>query len=111
MDELARLNERHIPYIVSYDGRTGQKKFGQPLPDFLHLTCIELDAGRSSQATLLGRVERTYESLAMRRIELIWLDDEIQQYAQLLSEATAASIILPDYIKQVLKQHLQNMER
>jgi DNA adenine methylase len=63
VDELRQLNNRRIPFIVSYDGRTGQKKFGQPLPISLNLTHIELDAGRSSQATLLGRVERTYESL------------------------------------------------
>ncbi len=63
VDELSRLNERQIPFIVSYDGRTGQKKFGQPLPLSLNLMHIELDAGWSSQATLLGRVERTYESL------------------------------------------------
>ena len=33
------------------------------LPDDLNLTLIELHAGRSSQATLLGRSEITYESL------------------------------------------------
>jgi DNA adenine methylase len=63
VEALSELNHRHIPYLVSYDGRTGQKKFGQPLPDSLCLARIELDAGRSSQATLLGRSETTYESL------------------------------------------------
>ena len=29
---LAGLNARGIPYIVSYDGRTGAKAFGEPLP-------------------------------------------------------------------------------
>jgi DNA adenine methylase len=60
---LEELNSRSIRYIVSYDGRRGDKKFGETLPDFLNLTCIELNAGRSSQATLLGREEVTYESL------------------------------------------------
>lgn len=60
---LADLNARQIPYVVSYDGRTGRKSFGQPLPDFLDLHHIELDAGRSSQATLLGRKDKTVESL------------------------------------------------
>ena len=60
---LEELNSRGISYIVSYDGRRGDKTFGETLPDFLNLTCIELNAGRSSQATLLGRDEVTYESL------------------------------------------------
>jgi len=60
---LEELNCRGIRYIVSYDGRRGDKTFGEILPDFLNLTYVELNAGRSSQATLLGRDEVTYESL------------------------------------------------
>ena len=60
---LAELNERQIRYAVSYDGRTGNKTFGKLLPDSLLLTLIELEAGRSSQATLLGRDAITVESL------------------------------------------------
>ncbi|MCX7095458.1 MAG: DNA adenine methylase [Methylobacter sp.] len=60
---LEELNSREIPYIVSYDGRRGDKTFGEILPASLELTHIELEAGRSSQATLLGRDELTYESL------------------------------------------------
>lgn len=60
---LVELNRREISYIVSYDGRRGDKTFGVLLPDSLELTRVELDAGRSSQATLLGRDEVTYESL------------------------------------------------
>ncbi len=63
VNALVDLNRRHIAYIVSYDGRTGDKAFGQPLPRSLNLRHIELDAGRSSQATLLGRTTRTFESL------------------------------------------------
>lgn len=63
VDALVDLNQRHIPYIVSYDGRTGNKTFGYKLPDYLNLQLIELDAGRSSQATLLGRSDKTVESL------------------------------------------------
>jgi DNA adenine methylase len=62
-DELAALNRRRIRYIVSYDGRTGDKVFGPPLPDSLRLTRLEIHAGRSSQATLLGRTDDTFESL------------------------------------------------
>jgi DNA adenine methylase len=60
---LNTLNSRNISYIVSYDGRRGEKKFGESLPAELDLTCIEIEAGTSSQATLLGRKEVTYESL------------------------------------------------
>lgn len=60
---LEELNRRGIRYLVSYDGRTGAKTHGKRLPDELHLTLIELYAGRSSQATLLGRADETIESL------------------------------------------------
>lgn len=60
---LEELNERSIAYVVSYDGRRGDKAFGELLPNYLELSRIELSAGRSSQSTLLGRDEITYESL------------------------------------------------
>ncbi len=63
VEALAELNTRKIRYIVSYDGRTGDKSYGKTLPNELNLTLIELDAGRSSQATLLGRNDVTIESL------------------------------------------------
>ena len=52
-----------MPYILSYDGRTGDKTYGIPLPENLFLTKIEIDAGRSSQATLLSRKENTFEAV------------------------------------------------
>ncbi len=60
---LEELNAREISYIVSYDGRTGEKTHGRRLPRNLGLRLKELTAGRSSQATLLGRVAVTIESL------------------------------------------------
>ena len=60
---LHELNTRQLSYMVSYDGRTGAKRYGDPLPSSLNLTHIELAAGVSSQATLLGRRAKTYESL------------------------------------------------
>lgn len=63
VEALEYLNEKNISYIVSYDGRTGIKTFGDKLPDSLHLKHVEIAAGRSSQATLLGRDYYTYESL------------------------------------------------
>ncbi len=63
VEALEALNKKGIRYLVSYDGRTGNKKFGETLPEELNLTLIELYAGRSSQATLLGRIDVTIESL------------------------------------------------
>lgn len=63
VESLSEANRRCLSYIVSYDGRTGTKEFGRLLPKSLELQHIEVDAGRSSQATLLGRDARTVESL------------------------------------------------
>jgi len=62
-DSLAALNDKGCKYIVSYDGRMGDKCYGEPLPSSLRLFHIEVHAGRSTQATLLGRDSDTYESL------------------------------------------------
>lgn len=63
MQALDCLNRRSIPFILSYDGRTGGKSFGKELPDKLELFRIEIEAGRSTQSTLLGRKDLTYESI------------------------------------------------
>ena len=60
---LREMNQRGLSYIISYDGRTGEKTHGRRLPDNLELHHIELEAGVSSQATLLGRKAKTVESL------------------------------------------------
>ncbi len=60
-DALAELNSRGIMYAVSYDGRTGEKVYGEPMPTSLNLRHLEILAGRSTQATLLGREDVTYE--------------------------------------------------
>jgi DNA adenine methylase len=68
VEALSVLNDKRIRYLVSYDGRTGTKTHGKKLPDNLDLTLIELYAGRSSQATLLGRKDVTIESLYLSPI-------------------------------------------
>lgn len=60
---LESLNARLCLYAVSYDGRLGEKVYGKPLPKRLGLAHLEIHAGRSTQATLLGRDSDTYESL------------------------------------------------
>lgn len=60
---LEELNKESVSFLVSYDGRTGDKKHGKPLPHRLGLKKVHLYAGRSSQATLLGLTSSIYESL------------------------------------------------
>ncbi len=61
--ELEKLNQKNVLYLISYDGKTGSKQHGEKLPEFLDLKCLEINAGRSAQATLLGKQETTIESL------------------------------------------------
>jgi len=63
VDGLGWLNSRDIPFILSYDGTTGQKVYADPLPADLSIIRLSIHAGRSSQATLAGRNEDTIESL------------------------------------------------
>jgi len=63
VDALNSLNKRNISYIISYDGRTGSKVHGKPLPSSLGLRHFDIEAGRSSQSTLTGRDDETVESL------------------------------------------------
>jgi len=63
IEEMARLNKEKIPFLLSFDGECGHRSYGKELPAELQLKRVPLDAGRSSQATLLGRNEITIESL------------------------------------------------
>lgn len=62
IEALHDLHARGIAYMFSYDGRTGSKRFGAQLPAALELHHLQLYAGRSTQATLLGRAAHTFES-------------------------------------------------
>lgn len=63
-EALQDLTDRQIPFIVSYDGMCGWKSYGRDLPeDALDCRRFWLKAGRSTQATLLGRDDITTESL------------------------------------------------
>lgn len=85
VDTLKNLNQRGIAYILSYDGHTGTKKYGKSLPISLGLTKLVLNAGRSSQATLLGREAITYESLYLSPSLIACLDVSSQLYTPLSS--------------------------
>ena len=60
---LEDLRRRRVPFALSYDGMTGGREYGPPLPEKLGLTRLLLHAGTSSQSTLSGRYEQTIESL------------------------------------------------
>jgi len=66
-DEFANaietLNRKNVDYIISYDGTCGEKKYGAELPRELHCAKVLLNAGLSTQATLLGKRQTTYETL------------------------------------------------
>ena len=60
---LENLRRRGVPFALSYDGMTGGREYGPPLPSELGLTRLLIHAGTSSQSTLSGRNEETVESL------------------------------------------------
>lgn len=60
---IEQLNQKEATFVVSYDGKLGNKAFGKVLPSSLNLERIEIEVGRSSQSTLLGKAETTVESL------------------------------------------------
>jgi len=63
IEGLSILLDKKTAFALSYDGSTGGKEYGPPLPNELGMTRLLLHAGKSSQATLAGRDEETIESL------------------------------------------------
>jgi len=61
--ELHRATSAGTSFIVSYDGSTGGRTYGDDLPSELGLLHLHVAAGLSSQSTLSGEVEQTIESL------------------------------------------------
>ena len=60
---IDQLNQRNVDFLISYDGKCGDKQYGVDLPKELGLKKILLKAGLSSQSTLLGKKEVTFEAL------------------------------------------------
>ena len=77
VEALEDLDIRGVPYILSYDGRHGNKEYGAPLPRSIGARRLELHAGRSSQATLNGAVIETVESLYVSR-HLAEVSDQVR---------------------------------
>jgi DNA adenine methylase len=84
---LYKLNKRNIPFILSYDGRTDNKTYGEELPKELNLHKIEIDAGRSSIATLHSRNERTYEA--------VYISDDLASISHINKRIESVSIKQP----------------
>jgi DNA adenine methylase len=93
---LEDLNSNGVSFIVSYDGRTGAKKFGKSLPASLQLAHIEIKAGKSSQATLLGRDEDTFESLYLSRalVARIGTLEQVEEQPSLFSARAETEVTL-----------------
>jgi DNA adenine methylase len=86
VDSLESLNHKGIDYIVSYDGVCGGQSYGKDLP--MHLRCkkIMLNAGLSSQSTLLGRRNTTFEALYLSE-GLIPILDKIPRQTSMWEQA------------------------
>ncbi|MBD2436978.1 DNA adenine methylase [Nostoc sp. FACHB-110] len=91
---LEHLNQRGVAFAISYDGQRGTKTFGLPLPKELGLKKIEIEVGRSSQATLLGREEITIESLYLSPNLLHGQSSELESY---ISKAARQLTLLEMY--------------
>jgi len=63
IEEIKKLINRNISFLLSYDGKCGNKIYGNEMPIKIGIKRIELNAGRSTQSTLLGKADITYESL------------------------------------------------
>lgn len=66
-ESLEVLNKKGVDFLISYDGVCGGKSYGEDLPESLECKKLLLNAGRSTQATLLGKKDVTYEALYVSR--------------------------------------------
>ena len=112
------------------DGRKGRKVYGTELPAEMGLYKVEVKAGRSTQSTLLGRNDITYESLYLSKELIDHLDispdellsdsasgeatqlilpiiNEIQTYEKLREIARKNRYTIPDYVKKIIAKHLE----
>ena len=95
LHQLELLIDRRIPFLLSYDGRKGQKTYGVELPAEMGLYRVEVKAGRSSQSTLLGRSDMTYESIYLSEDLLARLDLSAEEIAGKIAPQSATQLVLP----------------
>lgn len=77
---ILSLNKKNSKFIISYDGKTGEKQYGTALPSELNLHHITIKVGRSTQATLNGSKDITFESLYLSEPLVSTLDKRIESY-------------------------------
>ena len=63
VESFDMFNAKKVDSIVSSDGCCGDRPYGNELPSELKCRKVLLNGGLSSQATLLGKRETTYEAL------------------------------------------------
>lgn len=85
VEAIDRLNRRGVDFLISYDGKCGEKEYGEELPAELGLQKVLLKAGLSSQSILLGKKEVTYEAL--------YISPGLQQYAPKLESVEQFSFL------------------
>lgn len=94
LHQLEELVRHRISFILSYDGRKGQKIYGEELPAEMGVYRIEVRAGRSTQSTLLGRNDITYESIYLSNELVNRLGVSLDEIINKLSSRRAAQLVL-----------------
>ena len=77
VENLKLLNIKGVPFLLSYDGKLGNKSYGNDLPVSLNLHKIMIEVGRSTTSTLLGNKAITYEALYLSESLIDKLDENM----------------------------------
>ena len=116
-ESIKILDRKSVDYIISYDGECGDREYGNDLPPSLNCTKFLLNAGTSTQSTLLGKRSITYESLYVsdniagkqqRVISIVSTGDEIEEYKRLVE---VSGFGLSDKSKKLLPGSLESSDR
>ncbi len=86
VEAVEQLNHRGIDFLISFDGKCGNKQYGEDLPVELGLHKVLLNAGLSSQSLLLGKKETTYESLYVSRGLQANMPNMVEQQYELFAQ-------------------------
>lgn len=83
VESLKILNHKGVDYLISYDGECDGKKYGKVIPESFGCKKYLLNAGLSTQSTLLGRRAVTYETLYVSQSLSAHIPYEDRQYSML----------------------------
>ncbi len=120
-DRYLQVDHR-VPYEVSGDASTVDRQ----LQDYM-LLCASCNRAKSWScehcenwlvekaprvcATCYWASPTSYKHIALRvirRLDVVWEQEEVEVYEQLKSRAQADRETLPDFVKEVLKKHLES---